>query len=92
MSIYIPNMEMPSEGWHKVLMVFSNGDVTDYDGNLVGKAIPVPDHGRLIDADAIDISYSDPEVVETLNDAITIIPADYEEFFDCVHNLWSGFN
>lgn len=35
-------------------------------------------HGRLIDADAIDTSYSDPEVVETLNDASTIIEAEGE--------------
>lgn len=33
-------------------------------------------HGRLIDADAIDTSYSDPEVVETLREAPTIIEAE----------------
>ena len=38
--------------------------------------VSVPDHGRLIDADAVDTSYSDPEVIETLDDAPTIIPAD----------------
>ena len=37
--------------------------------------IEVPEHGRLIDADAIDTSYSDPEVIETLEDAPTVIPA-----------------
>lgn len=38
---------------------------------------PLPEHhGRLIDADAVDTRYSDPEVVETLNDAPTIIEAE----------------
>jgi hypothetical protein len=35
---------------------------------------PLPaHHGRLIDADAVDTRYSDPEVVEVLDDAPTII-------------------
>lgn len=34
--------------------------------------VPVP-HGKLIDADAIDTRWSDPEVVETLNDAPAVI-------------------
>lgn len=50
--VYINGLKMPSDGWHKVLMVFSDGRVTDYDGNLVGRAIPVPDHGDLIDVGA----------------------------------------
>ena len=37
----------------------------------------VPEHGRLIDADAVDTTYSDPEVIETLETAPTIIPADH---------------
>lgn len=36
-------------------------------------------HGRLIDADAVDTRYSDPEVIEALNEAPTIIEADKEE-------------
>ena len=40
--------------------------------------IPIPPHGRLIDADAVDTTYSDPEVIETLETAPTIIPADKE--------------
>ena len=39
--------------------------------------VEVP-HGRLIDADAIDTSYSDPEVIETLGDASTVIEAEGE--------------
>lgn len=54
MSVYIPGMEMPEEGWHKVIKIFSNGEVVSYyDSVELGKAIPVPDHGRLIDGDAL---------------------------------------
>jgi hypothetical protein len=42
-----------------------------------GKPLP-KGHGRLIDADAVDTRYSDPEVIETLNQAPTIIEADKE--------------
>ncbi len=38
--------------------------------------IELPKHGRLIDADAIDTSYSDPEVIETINTAPTVLEAD----------------
>lgn len=38
--------------------------------------VELPKHGRLIDADAIDTSYSDPEVIETLNTAPTVLEAD----------------
>ena len=41
---------------------------------------PLPKgHGRLIDADAIDTRWSDPEVSETLDEAPTVIEADKEE-------------
>lgn len=53
MGIYLPNMEMPEEGWHKVIKIFSDGTVVSYyDSETLGKAIPVPPHGRTIDADA----------------------------------------
>lgn len=67
--IYIPGMEMPTEGFVEILIrddgtVLQTGqsyrvDGTDYYTPYVGempviyKAIPVPDHGRLIDADAL---------------------------------------
>ena len=45
--------------------------------------IPVPDHGRLIDADALVHSYyhapSFPNLCKAINDAPTIIPADQKE-------------
>lgn len=58
MSILIKGMEMPGTG--RYLIVYPDGRVvdTDIDGESQciipgSKAIPVPDHGRLIDADAL---------------------------------------
>ena len=42
------------------------------------EAINVPDHGRLIDADAIVNTRYEIEILEALGDAPTIIPADKE--------------
>lgn len=54
MSILIKNIEMPAEGWHKVIKIFSDGTVVSYyDSVELGKAVSVPPHGRLIDADAL---------------------------------------
>jgi hypothetical protein len=40
----------------------------------IANGTPLPKgHGRLIDADVVDTRYSDPEVIETLNQAPTII-------------------
>ena len=52
--IYISQISMPTgEGCKLVLQVFPNGEVYDEHGIRLGignwsKAIPVPDHGRLI--------------------------------------------
>lgn len=63
MSVLIRGMEMPDYGY-VCLKVFANGEVLmtkEARGSLVitgirdkvGTAVPVPPHGRLIDADAI---------------------------------------
>lgn len=47
---------------------------------IIKHGTPLPKgHGRLIDADAIDLRWSDPEVRETLDEAPTIIEADKGE-------------
>ena len=72
MSIYIKGMEMPKEGFVEILIrddgtVQQTGqsyriDGTDYYTPYVGempviyKAVPVPPHGRLIDADKIGLT------------------------------------
>lgn len=57
MSVYIKGMEMP-KGLGKTITIYPNGMVRVWvnnkgSGELLGQiAIPVPDHGGLIDADA----------------------------------------
>ena len=55
MSILIKDMEMPSEQYGKmVITLYPNGHVAEYVGDIgrVWEAVPIPSHGRLIDADA----------------------------------------
>ena len=101
--IYIPGMEMPKTGRYfvavdntdgkdktviSVMSEFERGDKTR-PLLAVCEIIPVPDHGRIIDADALwDVAYKawgteyDPWVcnlfMEMINNAPTIIPADKE--------------
>lgn len=51
MGVYI-NMEMPNKKNGAVLIIYPNGDAVFEDGYHY-KAIPVPPHGRCIDADAL---------------------------------------
>lgn len=51
--IYISGMNMPENYRHMILM--ANGDVTDIDGTKIANAIELPPHGRLIDADVLEI-------------------------------------
>ena len=52
MSILIKGMEMPKKD-SMVFVIRPNGMVVDVMGRFIGKAIHVPPHGRLIDADAL---------------------------------------
>ena len=54
MSILIEGMEMPKRGM--VVNIYADGRVTnhfDEFGKVIGKAVPVPPHGRCVDADAV---------------------------------------
>ena len=97
MGLYIQGIELPKEQnvptW---AVIFSNGEVRIYkdgfntdQGNGKGTAIPVPPHGRLIDADALfekvykawGTEYDAGEsnwFMEMINEAPTIIPAKKE--------------
>lgn len=66
MGVYIPNMEMPKDGFITIT-VTSDGRVVGNSkkesgkfGNLdnedIAKAVPVPPHGRLIDANIMEKS------------------------------------
>lgn len=78
MGVYI-NMEMPNKKNGAVLIIYPNGDAVFEDGYHY-KAIPVPPHGRLIDADALcDGLVSNHTVVIHAKSAPTIIPAEEGE-------------
>lgn len=86
--ILIHGMEMPSMGYREI-RIHPNGTVTerlDRCEVTVGKAVPVPEHGRLIDADATIRYFSvilDPVVAPKACGVIVgmsaIIPADDKE-------------
>ena len=91
MGIYIKNLEMPTRGM--VVNIYADGRVTnhfDEFGETIGKAVPVPPHGKLINADCIGLTDfeivmcndSYEEIVKMLlgkiEDAPTIIPAEEE--------------
>lgn len=55
MGIYIKGMEMPKDGELLCINIYPDGKVCinlDLDCNQIATAVPVPPHGRLIDADA----------------------------------------
>ena len=55
MSVYIKGINFPTDGQVLRVSVLPNGEaICSYgsDNAAVKEAIPVPDHGRLIDADA----------------------------------------
>ena len=62
MGIYLPNMEMPQKGQ---MLVISPGGTSYVCFNGMGErltqttAFPVPSHGRLVDADAMNEKYGD---------------------------------
>ena len=86
MSILIKGMEMPIDGNETIIRIQPDGTVLDqYGHHLAITAVPVPPHGRLIDADALikqvkrDGIRSDPFVrivCDYFKDAPTIFEAD----------------
>ena len=91
MGIYIAGLEMPKD-YSVIVKIFPDGRVGTipyvqwFKVELIEgtQAVPVPPHGRLIDADALDSSatdYSGNHLVYLvdIDDAPTIIPADTAE-------------
>ena len=99
--IYIPNIELPkADALHPLMLsidqygtvcVFNNNSSTEM---KIKKAIPISDHGRLIDVEALNNQhlYNNPKeewelgwnsatrrAKERVQDAPTIIPADEED-------------
>lgn len=97
--VYIPGMKMPNRGHTVTLTITGGGEavVQYYDCKpqltvpIVYKAVLIPDHGRLVDADALEklslprTEMIDGEIVqnryvslETIRQMPTVIPADKE--------------
>lgn len=88
MGIYIKGLEMPTEGGE--IRIFADGSVwvnawptRGYMRIENASAIPVPPHGRLIDADSLGFVLMDCENADNalwrLDEAPTVIPADPAE-------------
>jgi len=92
--IYISGMEMPKRD--EVITIYPDGTAHRHHLGLrlnisEGKAVPVFDHGRLIDGDELAAGCDDPHWCRWLGeieDMPTIIPADKEEYKceSCVYN------
>lgn len=103
MGIYIKGMEMPSDeiGQHKYkdIRVWYDGEVEALEGYWFNessyKAIPVPPHGRLIDADALWVNINEicdrhdneiitdltclQQILSAVRHTSTVIPAEEGE-------------
>jgi len=92
MGVYIKGMEMPTAGMCKTITIFDDGAVVEGNGSeKLGIAVPVPPHGRCIDADKLMqemrliikenmLSRDDArELLETIGDAPTVIEAEEVE-------------
>jgi len=98
MGVYIEDMEMPKEGSWTTVRIYPDGTcaVPNWQGDCTlikgTKAVPVPPHGRLIDADALikELAIDDLDdktgatllmavFLEVLKAAPTIIPAEEGE-------------
>lgn len=81
--ILIKDMEMPKRGM--VVNIYADGRVTnhfDEFGKTIGKAVPVPPHGRLIDADALlseNVDTFTEQTILKIKFAPTILDAEEAE-------------
>ena len=85
MTVLIKGMEMPKDDM-KNIMILADGRVFQFSGygnpKPLGIAIPVPPHGRLIDADALlatnygHFGAIDDMAREAIKNAPTVIPAE----------------
>ena len=90
MGVYIKGMDMPHEGYREI-RVYPNGEVkvlSYFSDRYKAKAVEIPKHGRLIDADALKAEWirgeNDSEtdkawittVRRSINDAPTVIESE----------------
>ena len=97
MGVYIKGVEMPKDGEHPYWVTIHSDGTVEYNENngqgwQTSEAVPVPPHGRLVDADALlewanaGLKFGDPDfhaglwhAVSAIEDALTISPAEEEE-------------
>ena len=78
MGLLIPGLNLPKDK-PVTLFITSNKDVYLEGVLLSGKAVPIPPHGRLIDADELAAMCDEPHWCAWLSDidnAPTVIPAE----------------
>lgn len=92
--LYIRNVKLPESAFDTLYLAVHKDGLVEYDGGPYGwqntRAIPVPDHGRLVDADALVLkgyalsvvmsgsygTWRDEVPLIDTDAAPTIIPAD----------------
>jgi len=88
MGVYIENMEMPKDGSWKTVRIYPDGTcaVPNWQGDCTfikdAQAVPVPPHGRLIDADGeigVNVTMMPGEKCRVDLIAPTIIPPEEGE-------------
>ena len=100
MSIYIPGMEPPKPD--EVICIYNNGEARKcplFEQKVieVSVAIPVPEHGDLIDRDALvsehamtAFDWNDVIYVDDIKDAPAVIPAEDDTDFHTKGHLHLG--
>ena len=91
MSILITGIDMPTKGNPITVLIYPDGTAEWEAQNKEGTAVPVPPHGRLIDADALEKEHMKRayenfrsyqfhvSATAWINEAPTIIPAEEGE-------------
>lgn len=86
MSILIKGIDLPKEGWYLDLVITDDGVVRYYgdeDDMQIAKAVELPDHGDLIDRDALPkytgYALSANDVANAVINANAVIPAERSE-------------
>ncbi len=83
MSIYISSVEFPKEEIGVLpVIIFADGSVENlFSHEKIGKAMPVPEHGRLKDYDSIYAEYKK-----------WFDNAEYRNYESMFFALWNAFN
>ena len=85
MGVYIKGMEMPTaEQGIRTINIYADGVVTNYAEEAIGKAVPVPPHGRLGDLDELEKTFREDADAEWNRFAC---PVNWADAFDDVADM-----